>query len=243
MSYGSPAIGGYPAPFGQPPARPEGRALPGLAVLMIVQVVLQLSILIWQVNRVGAEYFKFAFGFGTLNQVPGCGMFSTNDTMQCVALIVMIIAAFMGRAWVRPAVTVLLLINAYVLGASLINALASSDGGWSAMTTPTTPFLWLTLDLIAQTVISLLIPIIVLATRNPGLPRGYQPLAAMPAPVAPVPQPGYGPPMAQPLPPQDIARGGTPGFPPPPMQPPGQPGQPPMQPPGQPPYGGYNPNR
>ncbi|TQF05814.1 hypothetical protein E6W39_30765 [Kitasatospora acidiphila] len=237
MSYGTPAVGGYPPRFGQQPTRPQGGALPGLAVLMIIQLVLQLAILIWVLNQVGAGYLKFAFGFGDQPRFMGCGVFTQADTTQCAALIVMIIAAFMGRTWVRPAATVLLLINAYVLGSSLINELSSDHGGWSAMT-GTTAGLWLTLDLIAQTVISVVVPIIVLATRNAGGPSSYQPLAAMPVPA---PQPGYAPPM----PPQD-ARGGAPGFPPPPAQPPMQPGQPPMQPPGQPgqpPYGGYPPNR
>ncbi|MDH6144640.1 hypothetical protein P3T35_006683 [Kitasatospora sp. GP30] len=234
MSYGTPAVGGYPPRFGQQPARPQGGALPGLAVLMIAQLLLQLTLLIYWVSKAGASYLKYVFGFGDLAMRMGaCGPFTTADTMQCVALIVMIIAAFTGRTWVRPAATVLLLISAYSTGTSLINVL-SQDNGWQMLTTPTTPNLWLTLDLIAQVVVCLILPIVVLATRNTGGPSGYQPLAAMPAPA---PQPGYAPPV----PPQD-ARGGAPGFPPPPAQPPMQPPMPPGQP-GQPPYGGYPPNR
>jgi hypothetical protein len=224
----------------RPPVRTQGGALPGLAVLLLGQVALQLAMFAYQVNQQGPTYVKYALGFGDQPRFAGCGVFTVWDTAQCVAMIVMAVAGFTRRAWIRPAATVLMLTSAYALGTSLINVF-TSDNGWADMTQNSTDTL-LTLDMIAQVVIGLVLPIVVLATRpngingagGAGLPPGYQPLAGM----APGPQPGYAPPMppAPPVPPQDAFRGDAPGFPPPPAQPPGQPGQ-------QPYGGGYPPNR
>ncbi|MFE9421812.1 hypothetical protein ACFYNO_02485 [Kitasatospora sp. NPDC006697] len=187
MSYGQPGLGGFaPVPPTPRPSGAGGGGLPGLAVLMIVQLALQLGILIYEVDHLGAKYLQYAFGFGGEYHFAACGPFGPSDTMQCVALIVMIIAAFSGRRWVRGAVTVLLLINSYALGSELINII-TQDNGWDSLTKPTTPMLWLTLDLIAQAVVGLVVALVVLATKSSGdrpAQPGYTPPFGGPQPAA-----------------------------------------------------------
>jgi hypothetical protein len=209
MSYGQPGMPGF-APVAPPP-RQQGTAaaLPGLAVVMIVNVVLELALLGFDLSRKGVGYLETAIWDDSNHLVSAPWGFFPNDTALVVGLVVLIIGAFNGKGWVRPAGTAMLLLNGYSTTVFLIEELSTSAGR-HAFGSPAVPNLWLNLDVIAQILLALAFVLMVAVTVNSG-PRpafgaGY-------APLPPQPQPG-----------------GAPGFPPP------VPNQPP-QPPNQPPYG------
>ena len=197
MSYAPPA-GGFPAPpVPAPAARDRARALPGLAVLLIIGLILELAVL-------GFDLEQDGFTFGGAQNAP-VGFFG-GDAATCVALLVMIIAAFSGRGWVRAAGTVLLLVNAYNSFQMLSIQLTGSDESRSGFAQPLNHLL-LNLDEIAQIGLAVIFTLVVTATvrRNgptrptrpagpagpagpavgfPGTPPGFAPYQQ---------QPGYGP--------------------------------------------------
>ncbi|MFE0460584.1 hypothetical protein ACFW1A_15195 [Kitasatospora sp. NPDC058965] len=236
MSYSPPVQGFAPAHDGRRPA-----ALPGLAVLLVLHLLLTVGILVFDLNRAGADYLKTALGFSTGPFVQESVSFYPEDTAITVALLVMIIAAFSGRGWVRTGGTMLLMLGAYGELTYLVRLFTMDGGGWDAFAKPATPVLWLNLDILAQLVLSLVFALVVLATRSsapstfgggfapvppqPGQPVPGQPMAGQPpfgppafgaAPAAPPAAPGFG----QPQPPAGPGFGGP--TPPPPAQPPGQ---------------------
>ncbi|MCC9308931.1 hypothetical protein LN042_17865 [Kitasatospora sp. RB6PN24] len=216
MSYGQPGVQGY-APVAAPPRSGGAAALPGLAVVLVLNLVLELALLIFDLNRKGAGYLETAIWNDYHHYVDGVPFgFFPGDTATVIALVVLIIGAFSGKGWVRPAGTVLLLINGYGSAIVVIDQL-TSDEGRHAFGSPATN-LWLNLDGIVQVLLALVFALVVMVTVSSGPRPAYGP--------------GYAPIPAQPMPmPPAGAPGGAPGFPPPPAQPPGQP-----------PYG-YPPNR
>ncbi|GAA2158556.1 hypothetical protein GCM10009760_61640 [Kitasatospora kazusensis] len=193
MSYAPPA-GGFPAP----PVRDRARALPGLAVLLIVGLVLELAVLGFDLDQQGPGYLLDALGltYSHLNTDAPIG-FVGGDTAVCVALIVMAVAAFAGRGWIRPAGTVLLLTGAYNSFSVLVPQLTGSAESRHGFAEPLNHLL-LNLDEIAQIGLAVVFALVVVATvRRSGPPAGLPgtPPAAPPG-YAPYPQqqPGYAPP-------------------------------------------------
>ncbi|MDH6578011.1 hypothetical protein [Kitasatospora sp. MAP5-34] len=192
MSY-APPTGGLPVP----PARDRARALPGLAVLLIIGLILELAVLGFDLNQDGPAYLPTALGFtfgGAQNAPVG---FFGGDAATCMAFLVMIIAAFSGRGWIRAAGTVLLLVGAYNSFQMLSIQLTGSDESRSGFAQPLNHLL-LNLDEIAQIGLAVIFTVVVTATvrRNgpaapagpavgfPGTPPGFAPYQQ---------QPGYAP--------------------------------------------------
>ena len=187
MTY-TPPVGGFPAPpAAMAPARERARALPGLAVLLIVGLVLELALLGFDLNQQGPSYLPAALGF-TFNGLRGDSPvnFLGVDTATCVALVVMIIAGFSGRGWIRSAGTTLLLVNAYGSFEILSTQLTGSAESRHDFASPVSHLL-LNLDEIAQIGLALIFTVVVAATL-----RRATPAAAF---ATPYPQPaGYTPP-------------------------------------------------
>ncbi len=190
MSYAPPA-GGFPAPpAAAPPVRDRARALPGLAVILIAGLVLELAVLGFDLNQAGSSYLLTALGFsfgGIGGQSPV--NFFGSDSATCVALVVMIIAGFSGRSWMRSAGTTLLLVNAYGSFEVLSTQLTDSDESRHVFASPISHLL-LNLDEIAQIGLAVIFAVVVTATvrrTGPAVPpTGF---------AAPYPQPGgYAPP-------------------------------------------------
>ncbi|MBB4922824.1 hypothetical protein [Kitasatospora kifunensis] len=224
MSY-APPVGGFPTP--QPaPGRARAAALPGLAALLIVELLLELAILAFDLNRQGAAYLPTALGINYDHFVDGVPVsFTASDTATVLLLIVLIIAAFTGRGWVRAAGIGLLLPNAYIVVMTEVSELTGADPIRHAWGSPLLPNLLLSLDAIAQVVFAVIFAVVVAVTVQRPVPSGY------PAPFPPQAAPSYG----APIPPQPVA-----GYPAPmaapaqqPIQPPayGYPPRPPQAPP------------
>ncbi|MGF1426257.1 hypothetical protein ACQRUO_07105, partial [Kitasatospora sp. LaBMicrA B282] len=236
MSY-APPVGGFQAPQRAPKGE-GGGALPGLAILLIVTLLLDFGILGFDLSQEGASYLQYAIGFnfghfhGYTAVAYNCGNLSSD-----VAIIAMIIGAFSGARWVRPAGTVLLLTNAYVSIMSIVQQLTGDDFTRHEFASPASHLL-VNLDLILQAVLGLVFALIVAATAKrtpsatpaPGFASPYTPpMPGAPMPGAPMqgaPMPGA-PMQGAPMP------GAMPGAPVPPAAPYGAPIPP------QPAPGGY----
>lgn len=184
-----PPAAGFPPPasaFPPPSAPVAGRAaaLPGLGILLLLIVLLELGILGYDISQAGAGYIGRAIGVQTdFRYGEGFIAFTPQDFSFCVGLIVMAFAAFTGRAWPRAAGTTLLLVNGYFL--LYLQYLQFSTAGGRAEFSASATNLMLNLDVIAQIVLSLVFAVVVAATRRPKAPTqalftGY-----------PQPQPGY----------------------------------------------------
>ncbi|MCX4749626.1 hypothetical protein OG455_29635 [Kitasatospora sp. NBC_01287] len=239
MSY-APPVGGFPTP--QPaPAAPRAAALPGLAALLILVLLLDLAILAFDLNRAGTGYLSTAFGINYDHFVAGAPIgYSSGNAASDLALIVLIVGAFSGGGWVRPAGATLLLVNAYGCLMDAVAQLTGNSTARDAFASPVQPNLLLNLDVIAQAVLALVFGLIVAATMRRGgstgapAPLGYAPpFAPQPFTQQPFtpPQPGtpaqgYG----APVPPQPGTPQPAPGY------------TPPVQPPTAPPVYGYPPH-
>ncbi|GAA1968567.1 hypothetical protein [Kitasatospora viridis] len=214
MSYGQPGVGGF-APVAAPPrARSGAAALPGLAVIMIMDLLLELGMLIYDLSKGGASYLQAGL-WGNFGHVKFDApvYFAPSDAATVVALIALIIGAFSGAAWVRPAGTTVLLVTAWTDASSIIYQLTANSDSRNHFASPVSPNLWLNLDTIAQLLLALVFAIVVGATMKSGSPAPYTG--------------GFTPPPSAPnFPPQQGAPGFPPpsqgGFPPPPAQPPAQ---------------------
>ncbi|GAA1242489.1 hypothetical protein GCM10009665_36590 [Kitasatospora nipponensis] len=240
MSYGAP-VGGFPSP--QPaPARPRAAALPGLAVLLLLNLLIELSMLAFDLNREGADYLPTALGFTYDHVVAAPVGFFSGSAATCGALLVLIIGAFSGGGWVRGGGTVLLLTNAYVSASVVIAQLSGDAESRHAFSSPATPNLWLNVGQLTEVLIAIVFALVVLSTRRPagtGAPVGYAP----PQGGGYLPQQGGYLPQGDYPPPNDYAAQGgylpaptgqpQPGYapqvqqPPFPPAPPAQPAQPP----------------
>lgn len=102
MSY-APPVGGFPIPQ-RAPVGPRAAALPGLAVLLILVLVLDLAILGFDLERLGASYLPTAIGFNYDHYVSGVPVAYTGGNAAFdLGLIAMIIGAFSRGGWIRPA--------------------------------------------------------------------------------------------------------------------------------------------
>jgi hypothetical protein len=236
MSYSPPVQPFAPAPYAP---RPQGAALPGLAVILLLNLVLQVAVLVFDLNRAGASYLEYAL-WGHFDTKYGYlpAYFTPYDTAMVVALAVMVVAGFSGRAWIRAGGTVLLLVGGFAVAVNEIELLTSSSEGREAFGSPVVPNLLLNLDQLAQAGLALVFALVVAATKGGT--------AVLPAPLPPMGGPAYGVPPAMPVPPQQppVDR---PGFgaptPPPPVQPPMPPAQQPWGSPRPEAGGGYPPQR
>ncbi|MFF7631768.1 hypothetical protein ACFZB9_01255 [Kitasatospora sp. NPDC008050] len=202
---------------------------------MIVDVLLELAILGFDLSKQGVAYLPTAFGINYDHFVRDAAInFSATDTAFVLALIALVIGAFAGAAWVRPAGVAVLLVSAY---SSVLTEIAQLTGNQylsHAFRSPGSNLL-LNLDVIVQVVLALVFVLAVAVTRRPagtaavaapvGYPGGY------PAPFPAQGAPGYG----APIPSQPVA-----GYPAPMAPPAQQPVQPitygyPPQPPQAPP--------
>ncbi|MDH6109986.1 hypothetical protein P3T36_005156 [Kitasatospora sp. MAP12-15] len=205
MSYPPPAATSYLRP---PVKAPGSAALPGLAVLMILTLVLELAVLAYDMEQKGAAYLGTAFGFSYTTFVNAPVGFFAGDLSTCVALLVMVIAGFTGRSWIRAGGTVLLTVNAYGTIQVLAAQLAGPNPDPSAGLTKPLSNLLLNADEIAQMLIAVVFAIIVLATRTPRpapqIPPAppaqpyyaYQPSSPYSPPPLPQQAPAYGTPPA-----------------------------------------------
>lgn len=159
----------YPLP---PQPTERARALPGLAGLMIATLLLELGILGYDFGQKGPVYLVDALGFTYAHVTDAPVGFFGGDAANCVALLVMIIAAFTGRGWIRAAGTVLLLVDAYASVDLLIIQLTNSESR-AGFATPNSHLL-LNLDEIAQIILALAFAVVVAATSRPA-PRPMTP--------------------------------------------------------------------
>ncbi|MFI9272425.1 hypothetical protein ACIGXM_17125 [Kitasatospora sp. NPDC052896] len=191
MSHAQP-VGAFPPPPAS--AAPRTAALPGLAVLMIVDLLLELAVLAHDLAEEGAAYLPTALGFSYQHNTAAPINFYGGDTVTCVTLAVLIVAAFGGRGWVRTGGSVLLLTNAYGVLSGLVLQLTGTAEARSAFAAPVVPNLLLNLDELAQLALGLVFALVVLATRQ-SAPRtavfGARPVPPAGSPVAPpAPVPG-----------------------------------------------------
>ncbi|WP_327069613.1 hypothetical protein OG500_28025 [Kitasatospora sp. NBC_01250] len=233
MSY-APPVGGFPTPQ-RAPAGARPAALPGLAVLMIVDVLLELALLGFDLIKQGAAYLPTALGINYDHFVRDSAVnFAATDTAFVVALVVLIVGAFSGAGWVRGAGVAVLGVSAYGSAMVEIAQLTGNQYLSHAFGSPVSNLL-LNLDLILQVMIALAFVLAVAVTRRPAgaqpaaaaAPVGYPAAGGYPAPFPSQGAPGYGAPVA----PQPVAGYQTPVAPP--AQPPayGYPSQPPQAPP------------
>lgn len=195
MAYGA-------APAGAQPNRGSGGAdgggggLIAIAVLLLVEVLIELATLGYDLSQAGAGYLLDALGFSYSHFVDAPVGFFGYDTALTVALLALVVGAFNRGRWVRPAAVVLLATNAYGSAAQLINQLT----GAHSRDTFAEPFghLLLNLGLIAGIVIAIAVAAIVGATRTP------RPAAAFP---------GYLPPQGYPYGGGAVPHGAVPGTP------------------------------
>ncbi|MCX5213477.1 hypothetical protein OG689_30135 [Kitasatospora sp. NBC_00240] len=221
---------------------PDG-ALITIGLLSVVMLLSELGILAYDISQQGPGYLPTALGlsFDHYVQEAPVGFFG-YDSALTVALVVLAVAAFTGRRWVRPAAVALFAVDGYSAGAFLIYELTNEfTAGRFAE-----PFssLMLNLTRVLAVVLALVVAVVVLATR----PRGPVPGAAGPQQnpylgypqPAPFPaQPGgpgqpfgsappYTPAPSFAAPPQYT---GAPPFPPAQPYTPAPPGAPPATPP------------
>ncbi|MDH6132612.1 hypothetical protein P3T37_001997 [Kitasatospora sp. MAA4] len=213
-----------------PPTPPRPGGLPGLAVLLIVDLVLELAILGYDLNQKGIGYLGTASGF-TYSEFANAPVgFFGSDFATCVALVVMIVAGFGGRGWIRPAGALLLSVNAYGTLQVITSQFTTPGSNADSFSKPFSNLL-LNLDVLTQMVVALIFVIVVAATRRPS------PAAPRPAFVPGQPGPYQG--WQQPQPPVGYAPPQQAAYPAPQPQP--QPGYAPPPPPQQPPTYGYPP--
>ncbi|WP_199881222.1 hypothetical protein [Streptomyces sp. CB03911] len=239
--YRTPPADGRP---GVPPVRrgPDG-SLITIGLLSVLALLSELGILAYDISQQGPGYLPTALGlsFDHYVQEAPVGFFGYDSALS-VALIVLAVAAFIGRRWVRPAAVVLFAVDGYSAGAFLIYELTNEFTA-ERFAQPTSSLL-LNLTRVLTVVLALAVAVVVLATRSRGSaagaagPRqnpypGYPQPAPFPAqPGGPGQQfgsaPAYAPPQSFTAPPPY-----TPAPPFPPAQPytPAPPAAPPAGPP------------
>ncbi|MFD8482432.1 hypothetical protein [Kitasatospora sp. NPDC059673] len=234
--------------FVQPPLptpRPGGRGLPGVGVLLLVQIAVELAILGYDLSHSGLNYLPIALGVPVDPRyyVPAPAAFTGYDTALVLTSLVLAFGAFNRRPWARAGAVAVLAVNAYGSATTLIAAFVNNGEG--VLHQDAVPML-LTATYVADVLLALAVVLIAAAGREqsapalPPYPTPPYPAPPVPAPAATDPAPGtWGapPPPAAPTgyrPPQPPP--GAPGAasvfpPPPPAQPPTQPPAPPAQPP------------
>ncbi|WP_033824717.1 hypothetical protein [Kitasatospora sp. MBT63] len=231
MSYATPyppAGPPYGAPRPQPPGGRDG-SLIALALLLLVQLAIEVGVLVWDFGQAGPDYLGTALGFSFDAYVQAPVGFFGYDTALCVALVVLAVGAFSGGRWTRPAAVSLLGVNAYAAGAQLINQ------GGDGFAEPVS-HLVLNLTVVASLLLALAVAVLVGVTqrRSPERPavqhapypgaQPYQVPQPYQHPQAPqppqVPQ-GYLPYPGQPPVPADAPPAAPAAPPAPPTAPPG----------------------
>ncbi|KDN86310.1 hypothetical protein [Kitasatospora cheerisanensis] len=216
--------------FVQPPPpapRAGARGLPGIGVLLLIQVVVELAILGYDLSQAGVHYLPIALGVPLDAQyfVPAPVMFTGLDTALVVASLVLAFAAFGRRPWARAGAVVACGLKGYIAATGLITLLIRDsdvllDRG----------FAWtlLSATMVVNVLIALVVALVAVAGREPSTP------VAGPYGNRPPLQSGWGVPHQPPAPAagyQPPYPGQQPHTPPPPRQ---QPQHPPVDRPQQP---------
>lgn len=209
-----------------------------IGVLLLVLLVAELCVLGYDLAEAGAGYLSVTVGYSYAEYVGAPVGFFPYDTALCAALVVLAVAAFTRRSWVRPAATALLAVNAFSAASGLFNQLV--HGSSRAHFADPTSNLWLNLTAVLAVVIGIAVGVVVAATRTagtapggPGLPAAAFPQAPTPYAPAPQAQAPYAPAPQAPAP--QAAAPYTPAPPAPaPYPAPGVPGGPPPKPQGAP---------
>ena len=200
-------VGAYPwpAPAPGPAPRSSGGGLAAIGVVTVLLLLTELGILAYDISQQGVDYLPVALGFtyshADLDAPIG---FFGYDAALSAALLTIIIGAFSGRTWVRPAAVVLLSVNGYAAAAMTINQLGTSYGREAFAHNLTN--LLLNLTHLFSVAAAVIVAVIVAATRatapRTGAPTGAPYAAYTPyGPPAPLPtQPASPPPSAPPLP-------------------------------------------
>ncbi|MFE2917104.1 hypothetical protein ACFRKE_19040 [Kitasatospora indigofera] len=167
--YRTPPADGRP---GVAPVRrgPDG-ALIAIGLLSVVALLSELGILAYDISQQGPGYLPTALGisFDHYVQEAPVGFFG-YDSALTVALIVLAVAAFSGRRWVRPAAVVLFAVDGYAAGAFLVYELTNEfTAGRFAQPTSS---LILNLTRVLAVVLALVVAVVVLATRSRGAGAG-----------------------------------------------------------------------
>ncbi|MEV4612862.1 hypothetical protein AB0K43_09690 [Kitasatospora sp. NPDC049258] len=177
----------------QGPARqPADGGLIAVAVLLLAQLAIELGILGYDLSQAGAGYLTTALGFTFEHYVAAPVGFFGQDAALCVALVVLVVGAFSGGRWARPAAVALLGVNAYGAGTVLVSQ------GVDNLTSPVRNLV-LNLTVVATILIAVVVAAVVAATRRPAAPApaqhqaAYQTLYPYAAPPAypSTPPPGY----------------------------------------------------
>ncbi|MEV4557609.1 hypothetical protein AB0K51_11505 [Kitasatospora sp. NPDC049285] len=155
--------------FGQPPQKPRPGGLPGIGVLMLVQVIAALAVLGYYLVQQGPGYLLAAAGFDFTEHALTLVGFSLPFT---VAYLVLAIGAFTGKSWARPGAVVLTSVDGYIAVSNLV--LAIRLGGWRELYSPVDSLL-LNLTYPLSVLIALITVLVVAVTRASGAPAPYRP--------------------------------------------------------------------
>ncbi|MET9611281.1 hypothetical protein [Kitasatospora indigofera] len=238
--YRTPPADGRP---GVPAVRrgPDG-SLIAIGLLSVVLLLSELGVLAYDISQQGPGYLPTALGisFDHYVQEAPVGFFG-YDSALTVALIVLAVAAFSGRRWVRPAAVVLFAVDGYSAGAFLVYELTNEFTA-ERFAQPTSSLI-LNLTRVLAVLLALVVAVVVLATRSRGSgadaagPQqnpylGYAPASFPAQPGGPGQPfgsaPAYAPAQSVTAPPPYAA---APPFPPAQPYPPAPPAAPPSGPP------------
>ncbi|MFD8598250.1 hypothetical protein ACFV1L_24925 [Kitasatospora sp. NPDC059646] len=233
--------------FVQPPPpapRAGARGLPGIGVLLLIQVVVELAVLGYDLSQAGLNYLPIALGVPLDAQyyVPAPVSFTGFDTSVVLASLVLAFAAFGRRPWARAGAVVACGLNGYAAATGLITmVIRNSD----ILLHQGIAWALLSATMLVDVLIALVVALVAAVGREPSTPAavpfGNRPPAPLgwgvpPQPPAPAtagyqqpPVQHHGQPPHTPAPPQPPAAG--PGaayaYPPPPPAPPAPPAAPP----------------
>jgi len=166
--------------YGPAPRTRTGGGLIAVGCLALLQLLIQLAILGFDLSEQGVDYLPTALGLSYTHFVPAPVGFFGYDAALSVALLALAIGAFSGGRWVRPAAVALLATNAYSAAAVMLNQLFDSDlrRGFAE------PFSHLLLNLtqVAAILIALAVTVVVAVTRKPSAPAAVFTPSFPPAP-------------------------------------------------------------
>ncbi|MFJ4679380.1 hypothetical protein [Kitasatospora sp. NPDC088783] len=202
------------APPPQVPPRPGGGGLPGIGVLMLLQVLVQSAVLGSCLVRGGLGYLPDALGLSYAHPVPGPVGFAGADIASLLATAVLMCGAFAGGRWVRGAAVLLGAVNGYAALSQLVNLFGGDRPSREFAYRPVGNLL-LTCTLVVTVLVAAATAVVVAATRAPAVPAA--PPALFPPPGPPGYRPPYGPgPVPAPVPgPWGAAQPAPPAVPPP----------------------------
>ncbi|RKE18627.1 hypothetical protein [Streptomyces sp. TLI_171] len=191
--------------FAPPPQNPPpkgARGLPGIGVLMLLQLLVQGSVLVYDLVQGGLDYLPDALGFSYDHLVPGPVGFFGSDLAFLLATAVLMFGAFAGGGWVRAAAVVLGAVNAYGAVTQLVNLFTGPNLDHDFAYQPVGHLL-LTSTLALTVLLFLITALVVAVTRGPSPAPAY-PAAArppfVPGQAAPFPGPAQAAPWGAPAP-------------------------------------------